>query len=409
MSKFKKAVGNFTPCCGGSCLISTAEGGYVYITLCGIAIPVIIFAICEGYNLYAFIFALIAWLTEPGIIPHGSDDKSTEDNLLTTSEKTLSAIMMNIRNGRNNNFMKTVETYPDLINHPNKEGRCLLHIAAQYGTLEQVTLLVTHGAHVSDCDTYGLKPIHYAIFEHRDEIGRYLYNYENNHGNTDVVLSEDAFQSISQKYILEVYDHLGGDIAEDSSYSYLQDIKSSTRMRSFIINNHIESLRYCSLCNVYMPPRSHHCRLCNTCILKFDHHCPWMSTCIGLRNKQSFLYMLIFGSLSLIMDVVSCIYLLYIYFSTKDITGDSSAVTSGLTQHIYLIIFLLFALLFIYPVIRLTIYNISMSILNLTTHEYITTKLIGESPYSKGRWANLCHELCSKIPPSLVRTKAVVV
>lgn len=47
-------------------------------------------------------------------------------------------------------------------------------------------------------------------------------------------------------------------------------------------------LQWCSACQGYKAPRSHHCRRCGRCVLKMDHHCPWINTCVGHRNHGHF-------------------------------------------------------------------------------------------------------------------------
>lgn len=37
-------------------------------------------------------------------------------------------------------------------------------------------------------------------------------------------------------------------------------------------------LQFCSVCEGYKAPRSHHCRKCGRCVMKMDHHCPWLNT-----------------------------------------------------------------------------------------------------------------------------------
>lgn len=56
------------------------------------------------------------------------------------------------------------------------------------------------------------------------------------------------------------------------------------------INNELHHLtrRYCSVCTMYPPIRSHHCRQCNQCVASFDHHCYFIGTCIGERNHSLF-------------------------------------------------------------------------------------------------------------------------
>lgn len=47
-------------------------------------------------------------------------------------------------------------------------------------------------------------------------------------------------------------------------------------------------LQYCSVCQGYKAPRSHHCRKCGRCVMKMDHHCPWINTCVGHYNHGHF-------------------------------------------------------------------------------------------------------------------------
>ncbi|XP_024938248.1 palmitoyltransferase ZDHHC6 isoform X2 [Cephus cinctus] len=50
----------------------------------------------------------------------------------------------------------------------------------------------------------------------------------------------------------------------------------------------IQFLQYCTVCQGYKAPRSHHCRKCGRCVLKMDHHCPWVNNCVGHRNHGHF-------------------------------------------------------------------------------------------------------------------------
>ncbi|XP_032680406.1 palmitoyltransferase ZDHHC6 isoform X2 [Odontomachus brunneus] len=47
-------------------------------------------------------------------------------------------------------------------------------------------------------------------------------------------------------------------------------------------------LQYCTVCQGYKAPRSHHCRKCGRCVMKMDHHCPWINTCVGHYNHGHF-------------------------------------------------------------------------------------------------------------------------
>lgn len=57
--------------------------------------------------------------------------------------------------------------------------------------------------------------------------------------------------------------------------------------------------RYCIICNIFKPERTHHCSTCDVCVLNMDHHCPWLNSCIGFWNWKSFILMLIYLNLLL--------------------------------------------------------------------------------------------------------------
>ncbi|PZC85913.1 palmitoyltransferase ZDHHC6 [Helicoverpa armigera] len=49
-----------------------------------------------------------------------------------------------------------------------------------------------------------------------------------------------------------------------------------------------DNLQFCTVCNGYKAPRSHHCRKCGYCVKKMDHHCPWINCCVGHNNHGYF-------------------------------------------------------------------------------------------------------------------------
>ncbi|XP_055385109.1 palmitoyltransferase ZDHHC6 [Condylostylus longicornis] len=59
----------------------------------------------------------------------------------------------------------------------------------------------------------------------------------------------------------------------------------------------VEHLQYCTECEGYKAPRSHHCRKCDRCVLKMDHHCPWINGCVGWSNHAYFTAFLAFAVL----------------------------------------------------------------------------------------------------------------
>ena len=54
----------------------------------------------------------------------------------------------------------------------------------------------------------------------------------------------------------------------------------------FYMGDEFKRRRYCKMCNVWKPDRTHHCSICNRCILNMDHHCPWINNCVGFYNRK---------------------------------------------------------------------------------------------------------------------------
>lgn len=67
-------------------------------------------------------------------------------------------------------------------------------------------------------------------------------------------------------------------------------------------------IRYCLICQVFKPERTHHCSTCKRCVLVMDHHCPWLNNCVGFRNRKTFMLLIIYAFFIGIIGVLGSIF-----------------------------------------------------------------------------------------------------
>mmetsp|Transcript_107556 Transcript_107556/g.280845 ORF Transcript_107556/g.280845 Transcript_107556/m.280845 type:complete len:297 (-) Transcript_107556:37-927(-) len=72
----------------------------------------------------------------------------------------------------------------------------------------------------------------------------------------------------------------------------------------FYMGDETKRRRYCKMCNVWKPDRTHHCGVCNRCVLNMDHHCPWINNCVGFYNRKFFIQLLVYVYLTLWMVIL---------------------------------------------------------------------------------------------------------
>jgi len=72
----------------------------------------------------------------------------------------------------------------------------------------------------------------------------------------------------------------------------------------FYLGDETKRRRFCKICNIWKPDRTHHCSICKRCVLNMDHHCPWFGNCIGFYNRKFFI------QLWLYVFAVLCVFVL---------------------------------------------------------------------------------------------------
>ncbi|KVH94558.1 protein S-acyltransferase 18 [Cynara cardunculus var. scolymus] len=63
-----------------------------------------------------------------------------------------------------------------------------------------------------------------------------------------------------------------------------------------------DDISFCVLCDSQVKRHSKHCRTCNRCVEGFDHHCRWLNNCVGKKNYRTFILLLIFVLLMLMIE-----------------------------------------------------------------------------------------------------------
>ena len=82
-------------------------------------------------------------------------------------------------------------------------------------------------------------------------------------------------------------------------WSYYMTIKTSPGKVPAFWGLYIEDddnkrRRFCVICRVCKPRRSHHCGRCNCCILNMHYHCVWVDNCIGFYNRKFYMILLFY-------------------------------------------------------------------------------------------------------------------
>nr|GEU41824.1 protein S-acyltransferase 18 [Tanacetum cinerariifolium] len=63
-----------------------------------------------------------------------------------------------------------------------------------------------------------------------------------------------------------------------------------------------DDISFCVLCDFQVKKHSKHCRTCNRCVEGFDHHCRWLNNCVGKKNYKTFILLLVFVLLMLMIE-----------------------------------------------------------------------------------------------------------
>lgn len=155
----------------------------------------------------------------------------------------------------------------------------------------------------------------------------------------------------------------------------------------FYMGDETKRRRYCKMCNVWKPDRTHHCSICNRCILNMDHHCPWINNCVGFYNRKFFMQLLFYVYTSLSIIILTTIPEVFervgSLFGPRNDLGTWFYVSTALIVMAFLVAFLL-----VCTFTNFVRFHIKLVLENYTTIENLEKEEGARSKFDIGRRRN---------------------
>ncbi|XP_034840757.1 palmitoyltransferase ZDHHC1 [Maniola hyperantus] len=155
------------------------------------------------------------------------------------------------------------------------------------------------------------------------------------------------------------------------------------------IHAHVIENGRCHLCNINTSSRkTKHCGICNKCVDRFDHHCKWLNNCVGQRNYAAFILCVISALLISLFTSVLCLTDIALFFKNPhqlssmtqhfvnctqiaDVSCDSKYCASSISFLTFLLVLCISGLAIACALLHLLCFHVYISILGVSTYEYI--------------------------------------
>lgn len=130
------------------------------------------------------------------------------------------------------------------------------------------------------------------------------------------------------------------------------------------------TVRYCSTCHIWRPPRTSHCSVCNSCIAALDHHCIFLNNCVGQRNHSVFLWFLLSTVTCCILLAILSFVQIFHYLMVSN--SEIKTFRESITKHPVAFLLAIYSLLgLVYPWMLL-LCHLFLTSFNVTTREYLS-------------------------------------
>ncbi|OLL22667.1 Palmitoyltransferase erf2, partial [Neolecta irregularis DAH-3] len=165
------------------------------------------------------------------------------------------------------------------------------------------------------------------------------------------------------------------------------------------------TVKYCTTCRIWRPPRSSHCRKCDNCIEFSDHHCIWLNNCIGRRNyRYFFVFVITAVILGFYLSVLCCIHLSLQKQNGKRVSFATAIENRGVSFSLAIYGFIAA----LYPS-ALSGYHIYLVSRGQSTHEFLRDSVLPQTerqrPFATSVLSNFMAVLCRPKLVSYIRPR----
>lgn len=170
----------------------------------------------------------------------------------------------------------------------------------------------------------------------------------------------------------------------------------------FYMGDESKRRRYCKVCNVWKPDRTHHCSACGRCVLNMDHHCPWINNCVGFFNRRFFLQLLLYALACLTIVFIHTFHHIFVssFYGLAERVGgpppgrtlrpgEYSPSAFKVTEYIYSCLILFLSMLLIFALVPFTRFHLNLVLRNSSTIENMDQSNFDRNRYDLGVGRNI--------------------